>query len=249
VSSQHPFGHATPAPLARAANEIEGDTMKGSSNWTLRLLGCAAALAVLSSATHAGAAPRSAETRTPRRLCAGVVAGGGGWTSEDNDGFGTFGITVGGHPRRWLRVDGMVTYDDIAFVPDSALGRAFRGARASEVALDVTARLDRGPSGARCRVYPLVGAGVGALYGIYASPVTVVEDGVRRSVDYDGVFYGSLYAGAGVSFTLGQRMTVGGQLVGGQRFYDRSMGSGARNGLLADTGFARILLEATWQLH
>jgi hypothetical protein len=43
--------------------------------------------------------PARSAAPEPRGLYAGVLLGGGGWTSDDNDGFGTLGLSLGGYPR------------------------------------------------------------------------------------------------------------------------------------------------------
>jgi hypothetical protein len=185
----------------------------------------------------------------PRRLYAGVMFGGGGWFSEDNDGFGTVGLSLGGYPRPRVRVDGIVTYDDIAFVPDSALGKAFQDAEAAEVGLDFTVRYDPPDDKARLRIDPLVGVGVGTMFWNYAKPVTVIEDGAPRTVGYDGIFTFSFYGGVGATLVLTPCLTLGGSLTGGTRLYDQSMGSGLRNDLLKQTGFVRILFDLNYRVH
>jgi hypothetical protein len=185
----------------------------------------------------------------PRRLYAGVVFGGGAWTSEDNDGLGTVGLSLGGYPRPRVRVDGIVTFSDIAFLPDSALGKAFRNAEAAEVGLNLTARYDPTDNEATVRIYPLVGVGAGTMFWNYTKPITVVDDVASRAVGYDGIFYFSFYGGAGGALVLTPHLTVGGSLVGGTRLYDQSMGSGVKNDLLKQTGFVRILFELNYLRH
>jgi hypothetical protein len=202
---------------------------------------------------EAGVPPFSPPARRaasrPRRLYAGVVFGGGGWTSEDNDGFGTAGLSLGGYPRPRIRVDGTATFSGVAFLPDSGLGRAFRNAEAAEIGLDLTARYAPIDDEARLRIYPLVGVGAGTMFWNYAKPITAIEDGASRAVGYDGIFYFSFYGGIGAALVLTPYLTVGGNLTGGTRLYDQNMGSGVRNDLLKPTGFARILFEANYRLH
>jgi hypothetical protein len=193
------------------------------------------------------AARRSAPK--PRRLYAGVVFGGGAWTSEDNDGFGTLGLSLGGYPRPRVRVDGIVTFNGIAFLPDSALGKAFRNAEAEEIGLDLTARYDPPGDEARLRIYPLVGVGAGTMFWKYSKPVTVTQDGAPKAVGYDGIFYFSFFGGGGATLQLTRNLGLAGSVTGGTRLYDQSLGSGSMNDLLKPTGFLRILLELNCRVH
>ena len=185
----------------------------------------------------------------PRRLYAGLVFGGGSLGEGDYDGFGTLGLSLGGYPRPRIRVDGIVTFDGIAFLPDSTLGKAFRDAEASEFGLDVTARYDPPNAEALLRVYPLVGMGAGTMFWNYTNPVTVIENGAATTVGYDGIFYFSLYAGLGAALALTPYVTVGLSVTGGTRFYDQSLGSGLKNDLLETTGFSKVQLELNYRVH
>lgn len=230
-----------PAPAPAIAGMVPGEGREGGPTPGVVDSAKAGAPPVFPSARRA--APK------PRRLYAGVVFGAGAWTSEDNDGLGTIGLSLGGYPRPRVRIDGIVTFSDIAFLPDSALGKAFRNAEASEVGLDLTARYDPTDNEATVRIYPLVGVGAGTMFWNYAEPVTVVDDGVSRAVGYDGIFYFSFYCGAGGALVLTPHLTVGGSLIGGTRLYDQSMGSGSKNDLLKRTGFVRILFELNYLVH
>jgi len=185
----------------------------------------------------------------PRRLYAGLVFGGGSLGESDYDGFGTLGLSLGGYPRPRIRVDGIVTFDGIAFLPDSALGKAFLDAEAAEFGLDLTARYDPQNDEARLRIYPLVGVGAGTMFWNYTKPVTVIEDGAARTVGYDGIFYFSLYAGLGAALALTPCVTVGLSVTGGTRLYDQSVGSGLKNDLLETTGFSKVQLELNYRVH
>jgi len=239
--------------------------MKTSGMWRDSLLRhaiCLVLLACLSSPASAvvvatrgeryegGSVPAACRAATkPRRLYAGIVFGGGGWTSEDNDGFGTLGLSLGGYPRPRIRVDGIVTFEGIAFLPDSGLGQAFQDAGVAEIGLDITARYDPPKDDALLRIYPLAGVGVGTMFWDYSKPVTVIEDGAPRAVGYDGIFYFTFFGGGGATLQLTRKLAVGGNLTGGVRFYDRSMGSGLQNDLLEPTGFVKVLLEVNWRVH
>ncbi len=185
----------------------------------------------------------------PRRLYAGMVFGAGPLGNGGDDGFGTVGLVLGGYPRPRIRVDGTLTFDGVAFLPDSAPGRAFMDAEAEEIGLDVTARYDPSNDKAHIRVYPLVGIGAGTMFWDYSKPVTFIEDGAPRTVGYDGIFYFSYFAGLGIAFQLTPCLTVGSSVSGGTRVYDRSMGSGLQNDLLKTTGFAKVLLEVNYRVH
>lgn len=178
---------SVPAPAGAAAAPGAGERYEGGSTPAV----------VASAETRVPPAFPAARRAVPkpRRLHAGVVFGGGAWTSEDNDGFGTLGLSVGGYPRPRVRVDAIVAFDDIAFLPDSALGKAFRNAEAREVGLDLTARYDPPDADARIRLDPLVGVGAGTMFWNYADPVTVVDGAASRTVGYDGIFYFSFYGG------------------------------------------------------
>jgi hypothetical protein len=178
-----------------------------------------------------------------------VVFGGGPLGGKGYDGFGTAGLSLGGYPRPRIRVDGIATFSGVAFLPDSAPGKAFQDAEAAEFGLDLTARYDPPNDEALLRIYPLVGVGAGTMFWDYAKPVTVIEDGAPTTVGYDGVFYFSFYGGAGAALVLTPYLTVGGSVTGGTRLYDQSMGSGLKNDLLKTTGFGKVLLELNYRVH
>jgi hypothetical protein len=207
----------------------------------------------LAAGTEAGVAPVIPAARPaapkPRRLYAGLVFGGGPLSGRGYDGFGTVGLSLGGYPRPWIRVDGTATFSGVAFLPDSTLGKAFQDAEAAEIGLDLTARYDPPDDEARIRIYPLVGVGAGTMFWDYTKPVTVIEDGAPRTVGYDGIFFFSLFGGGGATLQLTRSLALGASLTGGTRLYDGSMGSGLKNDLLKTTGFAKILLEMNYRVR
>ena len=87
------------------------------------------------------------------------------------------------------------------------------------------------------------------MFWDYVTPVMVVEDGAPRSVGYDGIFYCTFFGGGGAALQLTRNLSVGGNLTGGVRLYDGSMGSGLKNGLLKTTGFTKVLLEVNWRVR
>jgi hypothetical protein len=230
-----------PSPASAAAGRLPGEGYEAGSTSGVMTGAEAGARSGLPAALRA--APK------PRRLYAGVVFGGGGWTSEDNDGFGTLGLSLGGYPRSQIRVDGTATFSGVAFLPDSGLGKAFRDAETAEMGLDLTARYDPLEDEAFIHIYPLVGVGTGTMFWNYAKPATVLDQGASRTVGYDGVFYFSFYAGVGGALELTRHLTMGGSMTGGTRLYDRSMASGLKNDLLKTTGFVKILLELNCRIR
>jgi hypothetical protein len=229
-----------PTPASARAGMLPGDGYEGGPTPAV-VAGAEAGVPPVFPAAHR-ADPK------PCRLYAGLVFGGGAWTSEDNDGFGTLGLSLGGYARRRVRVDGIVTFSGIAFIPDSALGKAFRDAEAAEIGFDLTARYDP-PDRAILRIYPLVGVGAGTMFWNYAKPVTVFDDGAPRGVGYDGIFYLSFYGGVGTALAVTPYLTVGGSLTRGTRLYDQNMGSGLKNDLLKQTGSVKILFELNYRVH
>lgn len=180
--------------------------------------------------------------RQARPLYAGLVFGGGSLSGRDYDGFGTLGLSLGGYLRPRVRIDGMVTLDGLEFKQPGAISDAFT--EAGEMSLDVTLRYDltRG-------IYPLAGMGVGTMFWDYTKPVTVIEEGAPRAVGYDGIFYGSIFGGAGMTLLSTRYLTLGSSLTGGVRLYGGSMGSGLKNDLLKATGFTKFLLEVNCRIH
>ena len=254
------------APLAEAAIQVRPDSMTNSSALRpgvgdslppvrpLVVAGTAPARPPgMAPGAEAGVPPVFPAARRavpqPRRLYAGLVFGGDPLSGRDYDGFGTVGLSLGGYPRPRIRVDGTARFSGVAFLPDSALGKAFQDAEAAEFGLDLTARYDPLQDETLIRVYPLVGVGCGTMFWNYAKPVTVIQEGARTTVGYDGIFYFTYFAGLGMALALTPYLTVGGSVTGGTRLYDHSMGSGLKNDLLKPTGFGKVLLELNYQVH
>lgn len=180
------------------------------------------------------------------RLFAGLVLGGGALGGREYDGFSTVGLCVGGYPEPRVRVDGTFTVNEIAFREQTYLYHAFQNT--GELSLDITARYYLTPDKTFMGAYPLAGIGTGTLFWDYDKPVTVIEDGAPKQVDSDRINYFSLFGGAGVSLMQFGYLHVGGNLVGGVRFYGWHTGGGLDNDMLRPTGYLKALIELSFRV-
>jgi hypothetical protein len=180
------------------------------------------------------------------RLFGGLVLGGGALGGREYDGFGAFGLSVGGYPEPRVRVDATVTGAGLDFKEQAYLYQAFQSP--AEISLDVTVRFYLTPDRTFVGVYPLAGIGTGTLFWDYAKPVTVIEDGVPKQLDSDDINYFSFYLGAGTSLVQAGWVHIGGNLAGGVRFYGWHTGSGLDNDMLRTTGYVKVLVEVSFRV-
>ena len=200
-------------------------------------------------AIEAGGAPPPFEPRPPKRrfpLMASLVVGGGALGGTDYDGFSTLGLAVSGYPQSRVRLDATGTVNGVNFTGEGLLGHAFKGA--AELNLDVTARYYLTKDHTLFGVYPLAGLGTGTLFWDYAHPVTITEDGRPKTLRDDRINYFSCFGGAGMSLLQTRYVHVGGNVVGGVRFYGWHTDSGLENNLLETTGFMKALLEISFRV-
>ncbi len=212
---------------------------------TVEVEASSSSLAPAEGAIVAPEPPRPPAPKT-HRMFVGLVAGGGALGGKSYDGFGTLGLSVGGYPEPRLRVDGTGTINTTAFKDQALLGQAFK--EPMELSLDVTARYYLTPDQTFLGLYPLAGVGTGTLFWDYAQPVTVVEDGAPKTLEDDRINYFSLFGGAGMSLMQTRYVHVGGNLVGGVRFYGWHTGSGLKNDLLKTTGYVKALIELSFRV-
>jgi hypothetical protein len=180
------------------------------------------------------------------RLFGGLVLGGGALGGREYDGFSTAGLCFGGYPEPRVRVDGTATINGIAFREQAYLYHAFQNT--TELSLDLTVRYYLTPDQTFMGAYPLAGVGTGTLFWDYDKPVTVIEDGVPKHLDSDRINYFSLFGGAGVSLMQFRYVHVGGNLIGGVRFYGWHTGSGLDNDMLRPTGYLKALIEISFRV-
>lgn len=190
------------------------------------------------------AGPVAASTHRP--LLASLVAGGGALGGADYDGFSTAGLSLGGYPQPRLRVDCTGTINRVRFTGEGLLGQAFT--HSGELNLDLSLRYYLTRDHTLLGLYLLAGIGMGALFWDYAKPVTVVENGARKTLTDDRINYYSLYGGAGISLLQTRYVHVGGNLIGGTRLYGDHTGSGLQNNLLKTTGFVRAMIEVSFRV-
>ena len=97
-------------------------------------------------------------------------------------------------------------------------------------------------------LYPEIGVGTGTLFWDYAKPVTVIENGAPRTLGGDQLNYFSVFGGAGISLLQTRYVHVGGNLIGGARFYGWHTRSGLENNMLKTTGFVKALVELSFRV-
>jgi len=190
-------------------------------------------------------APRLPTPKT-RPLFVGLVGGGGALGGQDYDGFSAGGVCFGGYPQPQLRVDGTATFNDITLKNQGYLDQAFK--ETGELSFDVTVRYYLTRDQTFMGIYPLAGLGTGTLFWDYARPVTVIEDGVPKPLGDDQINYFSFFGGAGMSLMQTRYVHLGGNLVGGVRFYGRHTDSGLKNDMLKTTGYFKALIELTFRV-
>ena len=78
--------------------------------------------------------------------------------------------------------------------------------------------------------------------------VTITEDGRPKTLRDDRINYFSCFGGAGMSLLQTRYVHVGGNVVGGVRFYGWHTDSGLENNLLETTGFMKALLEISFRV-
>ncbi len=190
--------------------------------------------------------PTKAAKRPDGHFLAGVLGGGGAFGGQDYDGFSTAGLAIGGYPAPQWRIDLAGTYDDIKFKGEGLLDQAFQDA--FDLNLDLTVRYYLTKDQTFMGVYPLAGLGTGTLFWDYGRPVTVMEDGAPKTLDGDRLNHFSFFGGAGISLLQTRYLHLGGNLTGGVRIYGWHTGSGLKNDLLKPTGFARLMIEASYKV-
>lgn len=174
---------------------------------------------------------------------AGFLLQGGSLGGQDYDGFSGFGLSFGTRQDR-ARVDANITASNVLFKGESLLGRAMKDA--GELRLDVMARYYLTPSHTFMGLYPVFGLGTGTLFWTYARPVEVIENGAARMVEDDRINHFSFCTGLGMSLLQTRHLHVGGNLVGGVRFYGRHTDAGLKNDLLPTTGYAQLLVDINY---
>jgi hypothetical protein len=175
------------------------------------------------------------------RLFANLVLGGGALGGREYDGFSTLGLAVGGYPEPRMRVDGTATINSLAFSDEAYLYESLR--EPVELNLDVSFRYYLTPDRTLMGLYGVAGLGTGTLFWDYARPVTVIEDDAPKTLSDDRLNYFSFFGGAGGSLLQTRYVHVGGNLVGGVRFYGWHTASGLRNDMLPATGYMKLLFE------
>ena len=198
---------------------------------------------------RAGAGVETAAPLPPRRkrpTLLSVIAGGGAFGGTDYDGFKTFGLEISGYPESRFRLDLAGTYEGVNFTGEGLLGASLEDA--IELNLDLTLRYYLTPDRTFVGIYPEFGLGTGTLFWDYAKPVTITEDGKSKTIDSDRVNYFSLFGGAGMSLVQTKYVHLGGNLIGGVRFYGWTTGSGLENDIIKPTGYAKALLELSFRV-
>ncbi len=188
-------------------------------------------------AAGAGGSPR--ESKHPS--LASLVAGGGTLGGTDYDGFKTVGIALSGYPGPRIRLDLTGTFNGVDFKGEGLLGQALRNS--IELSLDLTMRYYLTREHTFMGLYTQGGIGTGTLFWNYAKPVTVMENGAQKTISDDRLNYFSLFGGAGVSLLQTRYVHIGGNLIGGARFYGWHTSSGLENDILKTTGYLKALLE------
>ena len=199
--------------------------------------------------SHSNSGAVSADSLPPRRKLPRLLslqAGGGAFGGNEYDGFQTFGLAIGGYPASRLRVDLSGSFEIVNFTGEGLLGASLEDA--IELNLDLTLRYYLTPDRTFVGIYPEFGLGTGTLFWDYAKPVTITEDGKSKTIDSDRVNYFSLFGGAGMSLVQTKYMHLGGNLIGGVRFYGWTTGSGLENDIIKPTGYAKALLELSFRV-
>jgi hypothetical protein len=174
-------------------------------------------------------------------LLASVVAGGGTLGGTDYDGFKTVGIALGGYAGPRVRLDLLGTFNGVDFNGEGLLGQALKNSL--ELSLDLTARYYLTDDHTFMGLYPEAGMGTGTLFWDYAKPVTVIENDEPKTLTDDRLNYFSLFGGVGVSLMQTRYVHIGGNLIGGVRFYGWHTASGLENNILRTTGYGKALVE------
>ncbi len=178
-----------------------------------------------------------------RRLDAGMSLGGGSLNAAGYDGFGAFALNLGGYPCPEVRLDGLVTYNEIDFKPESVPGTTFRDQLATDVGIDLIGRYYLSRDADSPGMYPLAGLGVGTMFWDYLTPVASTGPGAPGALSHDGVFYTTVFAGAGARLLRSQFINADLNVVWGVRVYGAHLGSESENGQFRSVGYSRVLLE------
>lgn len=192
-----------------------------------------------------GGAKASSGDSYPAGLMLGVVAGGGSIGGPRYDGFGAFGLDVGGMTGGRWRFDLLGLVSPIQFSDESLAGSSFKDE--FDLSADLTARYYLTPEHTFLGVYPIAGMRFGTLFWNYARPVLVYENGIPRKVKDDLINHFSIYGGAGVGLMQLRHVHVGAQLTGGVRIYSWATLNGFDNDLFPSAGFVQLMFEAGYK--
>lgn len=165
-----------------------------------------------------------------------VIAGAGALGGSRYDGFGDFGLEIGGFVggSRW-RFDLLGSVSPTQFASQSIAGRSFENE--FDLNLEISGRYYLTAGHTFLGAYPIAGVRFGTLFWDYDRPVPIVEDGVSRNVESDHINHFSVFGGFGVSLMQTRHVHLGLQVVGGGRFYSWGTSEGFSNTLFPPAGY------------
>lgn len=253
-SPEHIGGRATLGDAAQASNPDSakqnrplrvGYTLPPEPEYVTSTAG--SALTSDSDERDEGAGPgsvRGAPASDPN-VVVGLVAGGGAIAGTGFDGFGEFGLSLGGYASPRVRIDVLGTLGLIQFANETIAGQSFLNE--VDLNLDATVRYYLTAAHTFVGVYPLAGLRAGTMFWEFARPVTIREDGEDRTVTSDRIDHMSFYGGLGLSLVQLRHVYVGATLFGGARLYAVESSNGFSNTLFPDVGFVQLRVEAGYR--
>jgi hypothetical protein len=253
------------ATLSEAAKEAEKDDnvkMKGEEKKVLQttpseeqeesapafVAGAAATLAAgepVDSTLQPAPLGPGAASEGEDRMFLSLLGGFGTINSEDFDGFGLFGVGIGGYFTERARVDFSVLYLPMQLTEKSGVVNALVDEK--EFALDGRIRYRFTPGHTFMGVYGLFGIRVGAMFWDYQNPITVDDGSGPHEVTRDELTTYAGYLGAGVGLVQTQRLVIGAEASAGLKFYESYTFEGFNQDLFDDgTGFFYLLISADY---